>query len=102
MFEAFFLIPLVGNDGISFRGEDFARFEAEAVALFGGVTRLPSSAIGQWVGEGVLFVDETIVYVVAVKSIALGDKIGTLAMFAKFHFRQEAIYVRYLGIAEYF
>ena len=37
---------------------------------------------------------------VAVRSIADGHLVGEVVEFAKSHYRQEAIYIRYLGVAE--
>jgi hypothetical protein len=100
MFEVQFLIPIGDNDGNVFPADHHAAFEDEAVRLFGGVTRLPTEATGTWVNEGLRFDDKTIVYVVAVQSIGSGWDILGLARFAKSHYRQEAIYIRYLGVAE--
>lgn len=100
MFELTLLIPTADNDGVAFDGDDFVAFEARAIDLFGGVTRLDGLARGSWVEAGVVYGDTSRVYAVAVASITDGAKVAELVEFAKAHFRQLAIYVRFLGIAE--
>ena len=94
-------IPTVGNDGVPFEARDFKAFEAAAVRLFGGVTRLPGLATGSWLDETEkLFRDRSRQYLVAMGSLTEGDKLAQLVRFAKEHFAQKAIYVRYLGLSE--
>jgi len=101
MFEVQVLIPIVDNDGRPFTGEDHAAFEAALVDRFGGFTLFPSTAVGGWKdADGVLYNDRTRVYGIAVRSIVDGAGIGEVVTFAKAHYRQLAIFVRYLGIVE--
>lgn len=100
MIEVQVLIPLFSNEGSKFTAEWHLRFEARAVALFNGVTLLPSVATGAWVEAGKVYHDRTRVYMVALDSIVRGDRVGELVAFAKIHYDQRMIYVRYLGVSE--
>jgi len=101
MFELQVLIPVVDNDGHPFTGEDHMAFESALVDRFGGFTLFPSTAVGGWKdASGVLYTDRTRVYGIAVTSITDGAKIADVVTFAKAHYRQLAIFVRYLGIVE--
>ena len=100
MFEVQILIPMADNAGQVFTEPHHAFFEAFAVNLFGGVTCLPNEATGAWVDAGVVYRDQTRIYVVALRSIVNGGKVGELATFAKSHYAQLAVYVRYLTLAE--
>lgn len=100
MIEVTLFIPLADNEGQTFSAEAFDSFETFATTLFGGATRLDSLATGLWSEAGVTYRDRSTVYVVALKSLTEGGKVAQLAEYAKAHFRQLAIYVRYLGIAE--
>jgi hypothetical protein len=61
---------------------------------------MPSEAVGAWADGSVVYRDRTIVYVVGLASIVNGAKVGDLAAFAKAHYKQLAIYVLYLTLAE--
>ncbi len=100
MFEIQILIPVVGNDGVTFEPAHHAVFEALVIARFGGVTLFPSTAVGSWVDAGTTYHDVTRVYGIAVRSITQGDLIAEIAAFAKQHYQQVNVYLRYLGIAE--
>lgn len=101
MFEVQVLIPVVDNDGRAFTGEDHTAFEVVLVDRFGGFTLYPSTAVGGWKdASGVLFTDRTRMYGIAVASITDGAKIADVVTFAKAHYRQLAIFVRYLGLVE--
>lgn len=100
MIEVTILIPVASNDGKRFAADMHAAFEAHAVGLFGGITRLPHTAVGNWIDDGITYADETILYVVALPSIVDGGKVGLIASYAAAHYGQEAIYVRYLGMSE--
>ncbi len=67
---------------------------------FGGITRLPGTAAGQWREGSKTYVDTLVIYVMALSSIAQGHLVGEVAAFAKVHYAQEAIYVSYLGLNE--
>ena len=100
MFTVLFFIPIFCNEGRKFSPVVHARFEARTVDLFGGISRVPGVVVGAWKHEGRVYHDRTRVYSVAVKSICEGSKIGELAAFARVLYRQEAIFITYLGLAE--
>ncbi len=101
MFEVVILIPIVDNDGDVFPASVHEAFEAAALDFFGGVTRLPIEAAGAWLSDaGVTYRDATHVYIVAVASLANGDRVVALVRFAKALYCQEAIFIRYLGVVE--
>ncbi len=92
------LIPVASNEGDTFTAAHHAAFEVAIVDSFGGFTLYPSTAVGGWRNaDGVIYADATRVYGIAVVSLADGGKVGELAAFAKTHYRQEAISIRYLG-----
>lgn len=101
MFEAQILIPLADNDGDVFTAEHFASFDSIILESFIGFTQLPVNAVGGWMNaDGVVFSDESRVYVIGLASLADGGKFVALARFAKAYFLQEAILIRYLGVIE--
>jgi hypothetical protein len=100
MIEVVLFIPTADNDGQPFSVEHNEAFEAFATALFGGLTRYNSEVQGLWTEGGVTYRDRSTVYGVALPSITDGAKVGELVRWAKSHFRQLAIFVKYLGIAE--
>ncbi len=100
MFELQVFIPIVGNDGIAFTGEDHTAFEAVVVERFGGFTLYPSHAVGAWVDAGVTYRDSIRIYGIVVKSITDGAKVAEVVTFAKAHYAQLAIFIRYLGVTE--
>jgi hypothetical protein len=99
-YELTIFIPTADNDGVDFNRADFAEFEMLASQLFGGVTVRALAARGLWVEDDRLYADTHNEYIVMVSSIADFAKVIRLADFARDHFRQEAIYLRYLGQAE--
>lgn len=100
MIEVTILIPVADNDGHEFSADHHRAFESFLLETFGGFSRLPGLVRGAWLGDGIRYDDELIVYLVAIQSIADGGNIGGAASFAKVHYRQEAIFLRYLGQAE--
>lgn len=100
MIEVLILIPVRANDGAVFSAEHHMAFEAELVAIFGGFTLLPSSAVGAWLNAGVVYRDETRIYGVFLASLTDGSKVGVAVAFAKRHYGQLAITIRYLGLSE--
>lgn len=100
MIEVTILIPLADNQGEAFSPEHHEAFEAQVLRRFGGLSRLPGTTAGKWVDQGRTYVDHLVAYVVAVPSILDAANLGEVIAFAKAHYRQEAIYVRYLGISE--
>lgn len=100
MIEVIVMIPIANNDGKPFSAADFLAFEDFATGIFGGVSRLPGETQGVWVDGGVRYDDRLVTYLVALPSIIDAGRLSGLIEFAKAHFEQEAIYIRYLGIAE--
>lgn len=100
MFELHILIPTTDNAGNAFAAEDHAAFEGFVIDRFGGITLYPSHAVGAWIDAGTMYRDSTRIYGIAVKSIVDGAKIAEVVAFAKAHYGQLAIFIRYLGIAE--
>ncbi len=100
MFEVQILIPVADNAGRIFTQSHHDSFEAFAVGLFSGITRLPNEAAGVWADTGVLYRDQARIYIIALRSIVNGGQIGELASFAKAHYAQLAVYIRYLALAE--
>jgi hypothetical protein len=100
MFEVTIFIPTADNDGKAFDAAHHAAFEAATVERFGGLTRYQNGAHGVWTDGNKTYVDANIIYGVAVASLTDGDKVRDLVSIAKSHYRQEAIFIKYLGIAE--
>ena len=100
MFEVQILIPTESNAKVAFTAEDHLAFEAFVIDRFGGITLNPGLARGAWVDAGVRYDDTLRVYSVAVASIVDGAKLGEVVAFAKTHYAQEAIFLRYLGVTE--
>jgi len=98
--EVQILIPVADNAGANFTASHDAKWEAELNRLFGGHSRLPGEVAGQWVQGGQLYLDRSRVYLIALSSITHGDRVGEAAAFARGHYGQLAIYVRYLGLSE--
>ena len=101
MIEIRILIPLSSNEGVTFTQEHHRSFEAVLLRYFGGFSRVPGATIGGWQNaEGQVFNDYSACYIVAVKSITATHNLVKVAAFAKTHYRQEALYLSYLGMAE--
>jgi hypothetical protein len=101
MIEVQILIPLTDNTGDFFPSDHHDLFEQELLRLFGASSLFPGIVAGQWSSSGQVYRDDTRVYVVAVDGIITkGDALRSAVMFAKTHYAQLAIYVRYLGISE--
>lgn len=103
MVEISFLIPVSGNDGAAFTAAHHAAFGAHLLAAFGAFTCLPGTTLGQWRNtQGVVYTDACLVYVAAVDGVlAAAPKItAAAAAFARAHYAQEAIAVRFLGTLE--
>jgi hypothetical protein len=100
MFALHVLIPLTSNEGATFTPAHHAAFEAFVVARFGGATRLSGTNTGTWVDAGVTYHDSSFTYEIAVSSITDGAKVAEVVAFAKAHYAQLAIFVRYLGVVE--
>ena len=99
MFEAQLFVPVADNDGKVFSQTHHQVFEAKLLASFGGFTR-GAEVEGAWLDDGTVYKDRIVIYTVALQSIAQGAEVVAAAQVAKSHYRQEAIYLRYLGLAE--
>ncbi len=99
MFEITILIPVCDNSGVRFESEHHAGFEHVLAESFGGFT-CTGEASGGWLDGGRLYRDSTRVYVIAVDGLAGASRAVDVARFACAHYRQEAIFLRYLGQAE--
>ena len=102
MVEVQLLIPLADNGGVEFEGDHIAAFEQNMRDVFGNISVMPGTGHGSWkMSDGSVVIEPWRIYLVAVDSLlASGNAIHSMAQFAAAHFRQEGIYVRYLGIAE--
>jgi hypothetical protein len=100
VFEVQILVPLADNDQRAFDRSHHEIFEAFMLGKFGGVSRLPGAVEGKWIDKGRIYADQLRVYVVAMTSITQGQSLFEVVEFAKRHYGQEAIYVRYLGQSE--
>lgn len=106
MIEVTILIPVADNDGDTFATPHHAQWERFLAERFGGFSRLPGEVSGGWVdgGTGRYYADRNIVYRVAVQGGLVGGSGGNAlreaVSFAREHYRQEAIFIAYLGVAE--
>lgn len=100
--EVQILIPVRDNEGVPFDPAHDAVFEAHLANHFGGFTKLPAEAGGGWVDKDKRYYpDATRIIVVAVDGLISGGEALRLAVkVAKAHYRQKAIYLRYLGLSE--
>ncbi len=99
MFEVSMLIPLEDNAGQRFDDGHHAAFETFVLSRFEGYTR-GGEVSGGWLDGGLVYRDEHVVYTFALSSLAQGGQAVEVAEFAKAHYAQLAIYIRYLGVAE--
>lgn len=102
MVEVQILIPDRSNEGERFTREQHEAFEAMLNTLFGGHSRLPGLVNGSWKSDtGATYHDELYLYVVFVSAVfADSAKVLETVTFAKAHYGQEAIAIRYLGMSE--
>src|SRR5690349_12247677 len=101
MVEVQILIPVASNEGATFGAAHHRAFEAFLIERFGGFTRLPGNAAGGWADPtGRVYRDSTVIYMVAVTGLVGNDGLRATADFAKAHYSQKAVLLRYLGIAE--
>lgn len=96
MFEVEMLIPVADNDGNLFDRAHDEKFEAHVLASFGGF-QWRGTVKGGWLDSDKIYVELTREFVIAVVSIGEGAKVRDIALFAN---RQEAIYLRFLGVTE--
>lgn len=101
MIEVQFLIPLADNAGQVFPPEHHDDFTAELTRLFGGCSALPGVVAGQWSDAGRVYSDQNRVYAVFIPGLLEGgSQVMTAIAFAKAHYAQLKLSVRYLGHAE--
>jgi hypothetical protein len=102
MVEVQILIPTEDNDKVTFETAHHVAWEKRLTKLFPkGWSLVPGTVAGVWSQDGREYRDTLRVYVIGVPGlIANGEAILKAARFAKRHYRQEAIYVRYLNVSE--
>jgi len=100
MFEVHVFIPVNDNDARTFDAAHHQAFEVFVVERFKGITRYPGELAGTWAEAGITYRDAHRCYGIALESITQGALIGEVAAFAKPHYRQHAIFIRFLGYAE--
>jgi hypothetical protein len=102
MVEVQFFIPLADNERVDFDAKHHKQFEKRLTHYFpSGWTLLPSEAVGQWKEKGIVYPDRHRISMVAVEGLLVSaGTILRLVQFAAKHYRQKAIYVRYLGASE--
>jgi hypothetical protein len=101
MVEVTLLIPVADNSGRPFSPHHMEAFEDLLLETFGGFTRIPGTLVGHWLDGGRKYTDILFGYMVAVDGLVKGGRgLREVVDFAKSHFRQEAIFLRYLGVAE--
>lgn len=95
------LIPLSDNEGSTFSPDHHRAFEIALAEFFGGFTLLPREHVGAWLDNGRLYSDHTRAYLVAVSGIlACMAELTEAIQLARAHYRQETIFMSYLGVAE--
>lgn len=101
MIEVTLLIPLADNSGQTFTPAHVGAFESKLLDGFGGFTRLAGHQVGAWLDGETEYRDTLFAYVVAIDGLVKqGERLREVVDFAKSHFRQEAIFLRFLGVAE--
>ncbi len=105
MFVLEVLIPVHDNEKVAFPPTWHHAFGTFLLETFGGYTKLPGTTQGAWIettddGRKAVYTDESFVYLLSIDSITDGHKVVAAVDFAKRHYRQKAIFLRYLGVAE--
>jgi hypothetical protein len=98
--EVHILIPVADNSGNTFDSAHDQAFENELVRLFGGYTGPSDAILGAWQHIGVVYRDQNKAYTVALRSLTDGNLVKDAAEYAKQHYSQLNIYIRYLGLSE--
>lgn len=101
MFEIQILIPSFDNGGKPFPESAYERWEKHLIGVFGGYSRYPGQVAGGWMENGTIYHDKSFVYGVAVAGMVDGQKVIDAAKFAQRLFKQEAMFLRYLGQTEF-
>ncbi len=102
MVEITIYIPTADNEGQAFDTAHHLAFDAFILKRFGGLTKDTREVEGLWESQGRIYKDRNLVYQVSIGSILDGGQLREVLSFAKQHYRQEAIFFRYLGITEIF
>lgn len=100
MIEIKILIPVRANDGAVFSSRHHGIFEAKLTQLFGGFSLEPGRMQGGWEDEGKVYKDHCRIYLVFLSSLTKGNDVASAVTFAKAHYAQLAVTIRYLGLAE--
>jgi hypothetical protein len=102
MIEVQILIPVADNDGVFFTPRHDGVYEDALVVLFGGFTGPTAALGGAWRDkDGRVWRDRNRAYVVFVHGLVdRSPQILAAINFAKQHYRQLAITIRYLDHAE--
>ncbi len=100
MIEVTILVPVRANNGVDFTDDEHTAWETELLRLFGGFSLFEATVRGGWIDGGVVYHDDTRIYIVFLASLVDGEKVGLAVAFAKTHYGQLAITIRYLGLAE--
>ena len=96
-----FYLPTFDNERVVFDHKHDREFFEIAAVVLGGITVLPGLTQGRWHFEGKLYYDECRILSVSVDGIlAKSTDILAIVEFAKSHYRQEKLFVQYLGQSE--
>jgi hypothetical protein len=99
--EVQLFIPIADNSGNPFSDTQHGQFERELLNLFGASSLMPGTVMGQWTSAVTVYRDELRVYLVSVPGIlAAANELRAAVAFAKSHYSQLNLYVRYLGVSE--
>ncbi len=101
MFEVQILVPSYDNDNNRFESEVFQQWETKLIETFGGYSRYPGIVEGGWADGGKVYRDEMRVYGLAISGLIDGQKVIETTKFAQTLFKQEAMFIRYLGQTEF-
>jgi hypothetical protein len=101
MIEVQLFIPLADNAGRTFDQSHDETFVAYLTSEFGGCSQLPGNVQGAWQDAGVIYHDQNRIFMVVVEGmLAQSAKLNNAVTYAKAHYQQLAVYVRYLGMSE--
>lgn len=101
MIEVQILIPMTDNQGQAFDRNHDDVFIDFLTNEFGGCSQLPGSIMGSWKNAGVTYHDQNRIFMVVISGmLAQATQLRSAVDFAKSHYEQLAIYVRYLGQGE--
>lgn len=100
--EVVVLVPKKDNDDNPFSAEQFTHLHDCLEANYRGYTCFPDGAFGFWIDAATAtkYRDTHRVYIVALDSLLIGERIRPLVEHVKTHFGQEAVYVHYAAGSE--